>query len=161
MSSRPVIFYSCPTSKNQRRGRTAFCRPVRSFLELAPHIRVKDHPPPSPTVPCRLPPFSVVFPLFSAVSCRPPPSPTVPYRNMSRIVGLVVLPNDGRPENSRTRTDGILSSRLVPGSWQSPRRALRGPRTAANTAHGKARPAGRAWPASSQPAPRVRPAASV
>ena len=53
---------------------------------------------------------------------------------MSQIVGLVVLPNDGRPGNSRTRTDGILSSRLVPGSWQSPRRALRGPRTTANTA---------------------------
>ena len=44
-----------------------------------------------------------------------------------------VLPNDGRPGNSRMRTDGILSSRPVPGSWQSPRRALRGPRTAENT----------------------------
>ena len=32
---------------------------------------------------------------------------------MSQIVGLVVLPNDGRPGNSRTRTDGILSSRPV------------------------------------------------
>ena len=53
---------------------------------------------------------------------------------MSQIVGFVVLHNDGRPGNSRTRTDGILSSRLVPGSWKSPRRALRGPRTAENTA---------------------------
>ena len=35
------------------------------------------------------------------------PSPTVPYQNISPIVGLVVLPNDGRPGNSRTRTDGI------------------------------------------------------
>ena len=26
------------------------CRPVRSVLELAPHIRVKDRPPPSPAV---------------------------------------------------------------------------------------------------------------
>ena len=52
---------------------------------------------------------------------------------MSQIVGLVVLPNDGRPGNLRTRTNGILSSRLVPGSWQSPRRALRGPRTTENT----------------------------
>ena len=31
------------------------------------------------------------------------------------------------------RTDYVLPSRLVPGSWQSPRRALRGPRTTANT----------------------------
>ena len=30
---------------------------------------------------------------------------------MSQIVGLVVLTNDGRPGNSRMRTDGILSSR--------------------------------------------------
>ena len=32
---------------------------------------------------------------------------------MSQIVGLVALPNDGRPGNSMTRTDGILSSRPV------------------------------------------------
>ena len=82
--------------------------------------------PSSPAVPRRLPPSSAVFrrfPLFSAVACRPPPSPAVlhhplpspitPYKNMSQIVGLVVLPNDGRPGNSRTRTDGILSSRPV------------------------------------------------
>jgi len=84
---------------------------------------------PSPAVPRRLP-------LFSAVFRRPLPSPTVPYRNMSLfvgLVGLVVLPNYGRPGNSRTRTDYVLPSRPVPGCWQSPRRALRGPRTAANT----------------------------
>ena len=112
------------------RGRTAFCRPVRSFLEPAPHIRVKDrphHPRPSPAVFHRLPLFSVVFRCFL-------PSPTVPYQNVSQIVGLVALPNDGRPGNSRTRTDYVLPSRLFPGSWQSPRRALRGPRTAANIA---------------------------
>ena len=30
-----------------------------------------------------------------------------------------------------------MPSRPVPGSWQSPRRALRGPRTVANTGYGK------------------------
>ena len=29
LSSRPVFFQGCPTSKNQRRRRTAFCRPVQ------------------------------------------------------------------------------------------------------------------------------------
>ena len=82
--------------------------------------------PSSPAVPRRPPPSSAFFrrfPLFSAVACRPPPSPAVlhhplpspitPYKNMSQIVGLVVLPNDGRPGSSRTRTDGNLSSRPV------------------------------------------------
>ena len=91
-----------------------------------PSSAVPRRPPPSPTVPHRPPPSS-------AVLHHPRPSPTVPYHNMSQIVGLVIPPNDGRPGNSRTRTDGILSSSLVPGSWQSPRRALRGPRTAENT----------------------------
>jgi len=49
-------------------------------------------------------------------------------------VVFVVLPNDDRPGISRRRTDHILPSRLVPGSWQSPRRALRGPQTVENTA---------------------------
>ena len=73
-------------------------------------------PPPSPAVPHRLPLFSVVFRFFPpspAVPRRPPPSSTTPYKNMSQIVGLVVLPNDGRLGNLRTRTDGILSSRPV------------------------------------------------
>ena len=35
LSSRPVIFQSCPTSRNQRRGWTALCRPVPSFPEFA------------------------------------------------------------------------------------------------------------------------------
>ena len=159
-----------------RRGRTAVCRPVRSFSKVARQVGIKDEDgrysvvpsrlflnlpdkknlatrtdeivssPSSPAVPRRPPPSSAVFccfPLFSAVFRRRLPSPavlhhprlspTVPYKNMSQTVGLVVLPNDGRPGYSRTRTDGILSSRLVPGSWQSPRRALRGPRTTENT----------------------------
>ena len=73
-------------------------------------------PPPSPAVLRRPPLFSVVFRFFPpspAVPRRPPPSSITPYKNMSQIVGLVVLPNDGRPGNSRTRTDGILSSRPV------------------------------------------------
>ena len=73
-------------------------------------------PPPSPAVPC-----------------RPLPSPSVPYLKLAQTVGLLVLTNDGRPGSSRTRTDDILPSRLVRGSWQSRRRALRGPRTAENT----------------------------
>jgi len=52
---------------------------------------------------------------------------------MSQIVGLVGLPNDGRPGNLKLRTDYVLPSRPVPGCWQSPSRALRVPRTAANT----------------------------
>ena len=128
-----------------------------------PSPAVPCRPLPSPAVPRRLPPFSVVFrcfppspavpcrplpspavpcrplpsPAVPAVPRRPPPSPAVPYQNMSQIVGLAVLPNDGRPGDSRTRTDGILSSRPVPGSWQSPRRALRGPRTTENTGLGE------------------------
>ena len=135
------------------RGRTAACRPVRSFSKVARQVGIKDEDGrhsvvpsrlflnlpdkknsgirtdeivSSPVVPRRPPPSSAVFrcfPLYSAVACRPPsspavlhhplPSPTTPYKNMTQIVGLVVLPNDGRPGNSRTRTDGILSSRPV------------------------------------------------
>ena len=76
--------------------------------------------PSSPAVPRRPPPSSVVFRFFPpspAVPRHTPPplpSPITPYRNMSQIVGLVVVhPNDGHPGNSRTRTDGILSSRPV------------------------------------------------
>jgi len=53
---------------------------------------------------------------------------------MSYLAGPAVLHNDSRPEVSRTGVDRILPSRPVQGSWQSPRRALRGPRTVANTA---------------------------
>ena len=81
---------------------------------------MKDRPPPSSAV------FRC-FPLFSAVLHPPRPSSTVPYQNMSQIVGFAVLPNDGRPGNSRTRTDGILSSRPVPGSGQSPAGPYGGP----------------------------------
>ena len=116
---------------------------------------VPHRPPPSPAVPCRpppSPPSSAVFhcfpcfPLFSAIPCRhlpspnlhchprhPRPSSTVPYRNMSQMVGLALLPDHCRPGNSRMRTDYVLPSLPVPGSWQSPRRALGGPRMAANT----------------------------
>jgi len=61
----------------QGRGRTAFCRPVQSFSQVARQVGMQDE-------------------------------------------------------------DGLhfaVPSRPVPGSWQSPRRALRGPRTAANTAN--------------------------
>ena len=114
-------------------------RPARSFLELSPHVRVKDRPPqfsPPLAIPHRPPLSSAVYsflPLFSVVFHRPMPSPTVLHQKMSQIVGLVVLPNDGGPENSRTRTDHVLPSRLVPGSWKFPCRALQGPRTAENT----------------------------
>jgi len=174
---RPVRSFSkCPASRNGRRGRTAFWR-SRLFLNLpykkssrtrTDEIVSSPSSPSSPVVPVvfgRLPLFPVISrysPLISpspAVPRRPPPPPTVPYKNMSQIVGLVVLPNDGRPGNSRTRTDGILSSRLVilsswptsrnerrgrttfcrprlvPGTWQSPRWVLRGPRTTTNTVY--------------------------
>ena len=41
--------------------------------------------------------------------------PAVPPQKLSQVVGLVVLANDGRPGNSRTRTDCILPSHLVRG----------------------------------------------
>ena len=53
---------------------------------------------------------------------------------MSYLAGPAVPHKDGRPEVSRTGVDRILPSRPVQGSWQSPRRALRGPRTVENTA---------------------------
>ena len=77
---------------------------------------------------------------YSAVFCRPPPSPIAPYANLSRIVGPAVLSNEGRSEDSRTRTDRILSSRPVQGSWQSPYGALRGPRTVENTGNSNIKP---------------------
>ena len=86
----------CPANKNQRREGTAFYRPVRSLLELAPHIRVKDRSLPFPTVPHRPPPSSTVprccfplFSLFSTVFHRPLPSPIVPTRICFRLWGLL------------------------------------------------------------------------
>ncbi|PUU79271.1 hypothetical protein B9Z19DRAFT_1125446 [Tuber borchii] len=52
---------------------------------------------------------------------------------MSYLAGPAVLHKDGRPEVSRTGVDRNLPSRPVRGSWQSPRRALRGPQTVENT----------------------------
>jgi len=63
----------------------------------------------------------------------PPPSPATSHAKMSYLAGPAVLHNDGRPEVSRTGVDRILPSRPVQGSWKSPRGALRGPRTVANT----------------------------
>jgi len=82
--------------------------------------------PQSPVVPGR-PPQS------PAVPRSPPPSPATSHTKMSYLAGPAVLHNDGRPEVSRTGVDRILPSRPVQGSWQSPRGALRGPRTVANT----------------------------
>ena len=107
LSSHPVIFSTCPTSRNERRGWTTFCLPVSSrapgsppcqalqgprtaanttFLKLAPYIRVKDCAPPA-TLCCLPSPltlfrhllsFSAVFPLSSTVLHRSPPFPTTP-----------------------------------------------------------------------------------
>ena len=113
------------------RGRTTLCRPVQSFSELARRVRPKDQdgrhcvvphrPPSSPNVICRPPPSPVVFgcfPMLSAVFRRPRRPyvvtiPAVPWEKLSQAVGLVVLANDGRPGNSRTRMDYIFSSRPV------------------------------------------------
>ena len=43
-------FKSCLTRRNQRRGRTTFCYPVSSVLELAPRVQVKDSPPQFPAI---------------------------------------------------------------------------------------------------------------
>jgi hypothetical protein len=72
-----------------------------------------------------------------SVPRSPLPSPAISHAKMSYLVGPAVLHNDGRPEVSRTGVDRILPSRPVQGSWQSPRRALRGPRTVANTVGSK------------------------
>ena len=76
-----------------------------------------------------------------AVPGRPPQSPAVPCRplrspmlKMSCLAGPAVRHKDGRPEVSKTGVDRTPPSRPVQGSWQSPRRALRGPRTVENTA---------------------------
>ena len=96
---------------------------VRSFFKAARQVGIKDEDGRHSVVPSRLPPNLpykknlgtrmdeiVSSPSSPAVLHHPLPSP---YKNMSQIVGLVVLPNDGRPGNSRTRTDDILSSRPV------------------------------------------------
>ncbi|PUU82479.1 hypothetical protein B9Z19DRAFT_1120652 [Tuber borchii] len=52
---------------------------------------------------------------------------------MSYLAGPAVLHNDGSPEVSMMSVDRILPSRPVRSSWQSPRRALQGPRPFVNT----------------------------
>ncbi|RPB00316.1 hypothetical protein L873DRAFT_824508 [Choiromyces venosus 120613-1] len=56
-----------------------------------------------------------------------------PYADLSYLAAPAVLRNDCRPSVSRTGVDRILPPRPVQGSWQSPRRALRGPQTVENT----------------------------
>ena len=126
------------------RGRTTLRRPVPSFPELARQVRTKDqdgrhcvvpHGPPSSPVVLRC------FPLFSAVPRHPPPSPAVLCSYLpslgrsclrswgsSFLLMTAVLGIQGR---GRTTFCRPVSSG---GSWQSPRRAPRGPRTAENTA---------------------------
>jgi len=58
---------------------------------------------------------------------------------MSYLAGPAVRNKDGRPEVSRTGVDRILPSRPVQCSWQSPRRALRGPWTVENTDYSNSR----------------------
>ena len=76
--------------------------------------------PPSPAVTHHHLSSPAVFGCF-------PPSSAVLRLKLSHIVGLVILHNDGRPASSRTRADCLVPSRLVGGSWQSPRRPYRGP----------------------------------
>jgi len=145
------------------RGRTTFRRPVPSFPKLARQVRAKDQDGRHCVVPHSPPPSSAVFrcfPLFSAVPYRPPSSPAVLCRHLpshtrrcltswgsSSFVVTAVLEVQGRERTAFCRPvrsfskvarqvgmkdeDGPLPA--VPGSWQSPRRAPRGPRTAANT----------------------------
>ena len=80
-------------------------------------------------VPTCLPPSSAVF-------CHSPPSHTVPYQNKSQVIELVVLPDHGRPGNSRKRTGHILLTYILLGSWLSLNPALQGSRTTANTESG-------------------------
>ena len=128
---------SCPTIQNQGQGQTVFCHPVWSFLELAPHLQVKNRSLLSPTFPGCLLLSPTVFSYFLLFfHCFPPSpavyhhlllSPTVPYQNQSQIVGLVILPDDGSPGNSRKRTDGILwSGPIVFSSCPTNRNGRRG-----------------------------------
>ena len=71
-----------------------------------------------------------IFPLAYKGKCSVRNGAVRPFWARTRTDDI----SSSRPGNSRTRTDYILPSRLlVRGSWQSPRRALRGPRTAENT----------------------------
>ena len=132
LSSRPVFSGTCPTHPSE-----------------GPFPAVPHHPRPSSAV------FRC-FPLFSTVPYRPLPSPTRIYLRSWGLSSFLMTAILG---NSRTRTDGILSSRPVIFSsccltsrnerrgWTmfcrpfssralgSPPagRALRGPRRAANT----------------------------
>ena len=88
-----------------------------------PSSPMPSRPPPSPTVLTHHRPSSIV-------PGRPPP---LPCTNMSHPVGPAVLPKDGRPSLRADGTVYSLPSRPVRGSWQSPSRAPRGPRTVENT----------------------------
>ena len=47
-------FLSCPVSRNGRRGRTAFCGPVRSFSKFARQVGIEDEDERHSVVPSRL-----------------------------------------------------------------------------------------------------------
>ena len=109
----------------------ALCRPVRSFSKVARQVRIKDEDGRHSVVPSglfwNLPHTSEWRTVPSAVPRRLPLFSAVPYQNMSQIVGLVVLPNDGLPGNSRMRTDGILSFRpVIFSSCPTSRNEIRG-----------------------------------
>ena len=126
--------YALKTYKHHRRIiRIHLSDRVLKMLQKTPVDKgwvVPHRPPPS-----RL--SSVVLhrpPSPSAVFRRPSSLPAFLYPKLSHIVGLVVLYNDGRPASSRTGADCLVPSRLVWGSWKSPRRARPGPWTVSNTA---------------------------
>ena len=126
MNSRAVFATGQSVRPEPGRGRTAACRPVLSFSKVARQVEIKDQDGRNSVVPSRLvlnlhdkkdsgtrTDEIVSSPSSPAVLHHRLPSSITPDKNMSQTVGLVVLPNDGHPGNSRTRTDGILSSRPV------------------------------------------------
>ncbi|RPB04615.1 hypothetical protein L873DRAFT_1274681 [Choiromyces venosus 120613-1] len=101
--------------------------PQATTTEYAP--AVTHSPRPSPTV-------TRSHPQSPAVLGSPRQFPASPHADLSYLTGPAVLRNNCRPEVSRTGVHRILPSRPVQGSWQSSRRALRGPRTVENTGWG-------------------------